>query len=147
MATRPKDWLEKTRKAWADHANQALQRAGSWERIHEGTLERQYRDALEIGDELRAKRMKDQVPGVHIGPHNVARAERGVVLERISTAQEIEVGNQEIKRDREEITNLEGLLWHARAMVAQVAKQIVAKVRERFERDRGRSGPDHGWSR
>ena len=147
MATRPKDWLEKTRKAWADHANQALQRAGSWERIHEGTLERQYRDALEIGDELRAKRLKDQVPGVHIGPHNVARAERGVVLERISTAQEIEVGNQEIKRDREEITNLEGLLWHARAMVAQVAKQIVAKVRERFERDRGRSGPDHGWSR
>ena len=33
MTTRPKDWLEKTRKEWADHANQALQRVGSRERI------------------------------------------------------------------------------------------------------------------
>ena len=32
MATRPKDWLEKTRKEWADHVNQALQRVGSRER-------------------------------------------------------------------------------------------------------------------
>ena len=77
MATRPKDWLEKTRKDWADHANQALEQVGSRERIHEGTLDQQYRDALESGDELAAKRLKDQVPGVHIGPHNVARAERG----------------------------------------------------------------------
>ena len=35
MTTRPKDWLEKTRKDWADQANQALQRVGSRERIHE----------------------------------------------------------------------------------------------------------------
>ena len=34
------------------------------------------------GDERAVRRLKDQVPGVHIGPHNVARAERGVVLER-----------------------------------------------------------------
>ena len=47
MATRPKDWLEKTRKDWADQANQALERVGSRERIHEGTLEQQYRDALD----------------------------------------------------------------------------------------------------
>ena len=112
MTTRPKDWLEETRKAWADQANRALARVGSRERIHEGTLEQQYRDALESGDERAARRLKDQVPRVHIGPHNVARAERGVVLERIATAQAVEDGNQELKRDREEITNLEGLLWH-----------------------------------
>ena len=63
MTTRPKDWLEETRKDWADQANQALQRVGSRERIHEGTLDQQYRDALESGDELAAKRLKDQVPG------------------------------------------------------------------------------------
>ena len=103
MTTRPKDWLEKTRKDWADQANQALQRVGSRERIHEGTLDQQYRDALESGDELAAQRLKDQVPGVHIGPHNVARAERGVVLERIATAQAVEGGNQELKSDREEV--------------------------------------------
>ena len=38
MATRPKDWLEQTRKDWADHANQALARAGSraWGSIYLG---------------------------------------------------------------------------------------------------------------
>ena len=39
MATRPKDWLEQTRKDWADHANQALERAGSRERITGASLE------------------------------------------------------------------------------------------------------------
>ena len=65
-----------------------------------GTLDQQYRDALESGDELAAKRLKDQVPGVHIGPHNVARAERGVVLERTATAQAVEDGNQELTAKR-----------------------------------------------
>ena len=54
MATRPKDWLEQTRKDWADHANQALARAGSREKITGASLERQYRDALEAGDEREA---------------------------------------------------------------------------------------------
>ena len=73
----------------------------------------------------RAKRLKDQVPGVHIGPHNVARAERGVVLERTATAQAVEDGNQELKSDREEVEKMEGMLWRARAMVVQVAKQLA----------------------
>ena len=77
MATRPKDWLEQTRKDWADHANQALERAGSRERITGASLEQQYRDALEAGDEREAARLEYREPGVHIGPHNVARAERG----------------------------------------------------------------------
>ena len=152
MATRPKDWLEKTRKEWADHANQALEQVGSKERIHEGTLDQQYRDALESGDERGAARLKDQVPGVHIGPHNVARAERGVVLERPTTAQAVEDGNQELKSDREEVEKMEGMLWRAHALAAQVAKQLAGYVRDRFERSRGRSGPDRGgpdrgWSR
>ena len=84
MATRPKDWLEKTRKDWADHANQALARAGIQERITGASLEQQHRDALEAGDEREAARLKYREPGVHIGPHNVARAERGVALERTS---------------------------------------------------------------
>ena len=86
MTTRPKDWLEQTRKDWADHANQALARAGSRERITGASLEQQHRDALEAGDEREAARLKYREPGVHIGPHNVARAERGMVLERTATA-------------------------------------------------------------
>ena len=74
MATRPKDW--------ADHANQALARVGSRERITGASLEQQYRDALETGDDRAAARLEYREPGVHMGPHNVARAEHGVVLER-----------------------------------------------------------------
>ena len=41
---------------------------------------RQYRDALESGDERGAARLKDQVPGVHIGPaqRRQSRARGGV---------------------------------------------------------------------
>ena len=56
-------------------------------------------------------------------------------------------GNQELKSDREEVEKMEGMLWRARAMVVQVAKQLAVKVRERLERSRGRSGPERGWSR
>ncbi len=103
--------------------------------------------SFEFGFLFRQFFPEDQVPGVHIGPHNVARAERGVVLERTATAQAVEDGNQELKSDREEVEKMEGMLWRARAMVVQVAKQLAVKVRERFERSRGRDGPDHGWSR
>ena len=50
--------LMQTRKDWADHANQALARAGIQERITGASLEQQYRDALEAGDEREAARLK-----------------------------------------------------------------------------------------
>ena len=84
---------------------------------------------------------------MHIGPHNVARAERGVELERTATAQTVEDGNQELKRDREDVEKMEGMLWRAQALAVQVAKQLADYVRARLERSRGRDGPDHGWSR
>ena len=147
MATRPKDWLEKTRKDWADHANQALQRAGSKERITGASLEQQQREALEAGDEREAARLKYQVPGVHIGPHNVARAERGVALARTATARAVEDRNQEFKSDRADVREMEGSLERVRASIAEIAKKLAAYVRVRLERSRGRSGPDRGWSR
>ena len=84
---------------------------------------------------------------MHIGPHNVARAERGVFLERPATARAVEDRNQEFKSARAEVEKMEGMLWRAHALAAQVAKQLAAYVRDRFERSRGRSGPDRGWSR
>ena len=152
MVTRPKDWLEQTRKDWADHANQALERAGSKERITGASLEQQHRDALEAGDEREAARLKYQVPGVHIGPHNVARAERGVNLERTARARAVEDRNQEFKSDREDVRKMEGTLAQIRGDIAEIAQKLAAYVRERLERSRGRSGPDRsgpdrGWSR
>ena len=74
------------------------------------SLEQQYRDALEAGDEREAPRLKYRVPGVHIGPHNVARAERGVALERPATAMAVEDRNQEFKTVSAEVREMEGSL-------------------------------------
>ena len=147
MVTRPKDWLEQTRKMWADDANRALARVGSKERITGASLEQQQRDALEAGDERGAARLKYREPGVHIGPHNVARAERGVALERTATARAVEDRNQEFKSDRADVREMEGTLARVRENIAEIVQKLAAYVRARLERSRGRSGPDRGWSR
>ena len=146
-ATRPKEWLELTREGWANQANEALERAGSRERIHEGTLEEQYRDALEAGDERAAARLEHREPGVHIGPHNVARAERGVYLERTATARAVEDRNQELGSALKDVREIEGSLERAQLYIAQLAQKLARLVRERLERSPGRGGPDRGWSR
>ena len=148
----PKDWLEQTRKMWADDANQALARAGRRARITGASLEQQYRDALEAGDKREAARLEYREPGVHIGPHNVARAERGVALERPATARAVEDRNQEFKTVSAEVREMEGSLERVRASIAEVARKLAAYVRAHLERSRGRSGPDRGgpdrgWSR
>ena len=121
MATRPKDWLEQTRKDWADHANQALVRVGSRERITGASLEQQYRDALETGDEREAAR-----------------------LEQTARARPVEDRNQEFKSDRADVREMEGTLARIREDIAEVAQKLAAYVRAH---SRGRSGPDRGWSR
>lgn len=66
-ATHPREWLEETREDWAIAANRALERSGSGERIHEGSLEQQYFEAVEGGDELEAERLQHRTPGQHHG--------------------------------------------------------------------------------
>ncbi len=134
-------------KMWADHANQALARVGSKERITGANLEQQHRDALEAGNEREATRLEYRELGVHIGPHNVARAERGVKLERTATARAVEDLNQEFKSDRADVREMEGSLERLRGDIAEIAKKLAVYVRARFGRSRGRSGPDRGWSR
>jgi len=66
------DWnkverLEEWRKEWANHANKALEKAGSLERIDHRSLKDQ---GLK------------QVPQIHIGPHAAAMEKRGIRTER-----------------------------------------------------------------
>ena len=121
-------------------ANQALARAGSREKITGASLERQYRDALEAGDEREAARLEYREPGVHIGPHNVARAERGVALERTATARAVEDRNQEFKSDRADVREMAGSLERLRGDIAEVARKLAAYVRARLE-----GSPASGW--
>lgn len=100
-ATKPKEWLEDTREAWGERANEALQRAGREERIHEGTLEQQYWDAVADGNEQEAARLEGREPGVHLGPA-LHMEERGIETERGSLHAEIAERNHQLDELRQE---------------------------------------------
>ncbi len=141
-STKPRDWLEQTREDWADQANEALDRAGRHERITEASLETQYFEAAEAGDEREMARLNRE-PGVHIGPHNVARAERGEDLDRVA-----EAGDAEARRG---IQLIEGALEFMERQIRELTERIAERVRETWEQNRPSiehdSGPDIDWSR
>ena len=66
-----KDWLVATREAWAEQANQALERAGEVERIDHRSL---------------AAQGIEREPGVHLGPNVHAMELRGLQTERAAVA-------------------------------------------------------------
>ena len=127
-ATKPRDWLQQTREDWADQANEALDRAGRPERINEASLKDQYFEAAENGDEREMARLNRE-PGVHIGPHNIARAERGEDLDRVAEAGDA--------ADRNGVREVEGALARQDQQIREVTQQIAEQAREMWNR-----GPD-----
>ena len=128
-ATKPREWLENTREQWADHANEALERAGRTERINEASFETQYFEAAENGDEREMARLQNREPGVHIGPHNVARAERGEDLDRVAEAGDA--------ADRNRVRWIDGALERVEKEIREVAQRIAQRVQQTWNR-----GPD-----
>ena len=61
-------------------------RAGRPEQIHAGSLAQQLTEAERRGNAGEIARLAHREPGVHLGPHNLARAERGEPLERVAEA-------------------------------------------------------------
>lgn len=81
-----RDWndkarLEKWRESWAEHANDALERAGHSERIDHRTLEAQ-------GIE--------RIPQIHVGPNVVKMHLRGIETDRGNQACAIDIKNEQI---------------------------------------------------
>ena len=66
-AAKAGDWLEKTRKAWEQTANRALERAGRAERIDGRSLVELRGEAERSGDLERAADFSRE-PNVHLGP-------------------------------------------------------------------------------
>ena len=142
-STKPRDWLEQTREDWADQANEALDRAGWTERINEASFETQYFEAAENGDEREMARLQNREPGVHIGPHNVARAERGVELDWVADAAEVE--------ERNRVGLIEEALAFVEQKISELTERIAERVRETWKPNRPSiehdRGPDIDWSR
>ena len=82
------DWLEKTRKAWEQTANRALERAGRSERIDGRSLADLRDEAHRAGDLERAAELSRE-PNVHLGPERY-RTSRGGASETVKQAGRVE---------------------------------------------------------
>ena len=157
-----REWLEETRERWADRANEALERAGSQERISEATLKEQYFEAVEVGNEHEAARLNRE-PGVHIGPHNIRRFLRGEQSDRLEEAMDaqdrnrIRVVEAELTRVEQQIRELKEIYDRARAAIDKRLEQVGRAIRAgadavgragaglgRSSKELGRSGEELG---
>ena len=80
--------------------------------------------------------MAHREPGVPLGPHNVARAERGEPLERTAEAVSVANRNQELAADRADVSRLEQALQHVRDEITKAVKALGAYERERLAQHR-----------
>ena len=99
-ALKPKAWLEATREAWADHANQALEEAGHAIRIDHRSLEAQGIERL---------------PSLHLGPAVQAMEVRGIATERGAEAVRREQVNAQLAQLTELTTEQEELAYERTA--------------------------------
>ena len=150
-STSSKEWLQSTREAWAKHANRALARAGSRERIDHRSLSDRAEEAREAGDLEQAAELSRE-PGKHLGPgaaieakfqlgegenRSSAVAEAGEIEDRNDRwASGWESVNQELSRVQEEIGQLMEELRGVERAIRQMAKKVADRARQVFDRRR-----------
>lgn len=151
VSTASKGWLQSTREAWAEHANRALARAGSRERIDHRSLSDRAEAAREAGDLEKAAELGRE-PGKHLGPgaaieakyqlgeresRSSAVAEAGEIEERNDRwASGWESVNQELSRVQEELGQLLEELRGVERAIRQMAKKVADRARQVFDRRR-----------
>ena len=149
VSTASKEWLQSTREAWAEHANRALARAGSRERIDHRSLSDRAEEAREAGDLERAAELGRE-PGKHLGPGAAIEAkfqmgEREVRSSAVAEAGEIEERNdrwasgwesvnQELSRVQEELGQLLEELRGVERAIRAMAKKVADRARRVFDR-------------
>ena len=140
-STMPREWLADTRELWADRANEALERAGRPERITEVSLKEQYFEAAENGDEREMARLNRE-PGVHIGPHNIARIENQEQIDRVEDWQDANLRG-EIGRIEALYDFVDAKIDDLTARMAEVVEKVKEALTPEIERsERGGGIPD-----
>ena len=151
VSTSSKEWLQGTREAWAEHANRALARAGSTERIDHRSLSDRAEEAREAGDLERAAELGRE-PGKHLGPgaaieakyqmgegegRSTAVAEAGEIEERNNRwASGWESMNQELSRVQEDLRQMLEELRRVERAIRAIAKKVADQARGVFDRRR-----------
>lgn len=151
VSTSSKEWLQSTREAWAEHANRALARAGSRERVDHRSLSDRAEEAREEGDLEKAAELGRE-PGRHLGPgaaieakfqlgegesRSSAVVESGEIEDRNDRwAGGWESMNRELNRVEEELGRLLEELRGVERAIRQMAKKIADRTRRVFDRRR-----------
>ena len=127
-AAKAGDWLDKTRKAWEQTANQALERAGREERIDGRSLAERRDEAYRSGDLVRAAELSRE-PNVHLGPSRHREGSGAAVEEKLQKAERVERGNRvdaaERDADRQEVARIE-----------REIRRVEARLKESYDRIR-----------
>ena len=126
-AAKAGDWLEKTRKAWEQTANRALERAGRAERIDGRSLADLRDEAHRAGDLKRSAELSRE-PNVHLGPERY-RTSRGGASETVQQAGRVERRNAADRSERDaDSRKVERLEWEIAGVEARL-KETYDRVR------------------
>ena len=137
-AAKAGDWLEKTRKAWEQTANRALERAGRAERI-DGRSLAELRDEAHRGGDLERAADFSREPNVHLGPERY-RTIRGGASETVQQAGRVErrnrAGEHEREADRKQVERLEREIAGVEARLKETYDRVRTAIDERIRQAR-----------
>ena len=139
-AAKAGDWLEKTRKAWEQTANRALERAGRAERIDGRSLADLRDEAHRAGDLKRSAELSRE-PNVHLGPERY-RTSRGGASETVKQAGRVErrsaVDRSERDADSRKVERLKREIAGVEARLKETYDRVRTALDERI-RQAGRA--------
>ena len=137
-AAKAGDWLEKTRKAWEQTANRALERAGRAERIDGRRLADLRDEAHRAGDLKRAAELSRE-PNVHLGPERY-RTSRGGASETVQQAGRVErrnaVDRGERDADSRQVERLEREIAGVEARLKETYDRVRTAIDKRIRQAR-----------
>ena len=137
-AAKAGDWLEKTRKAWEQTANRALERAGRAERI-DGRSLADLRDEAHRGGDLERAADFSREPNVHLGPERY-RTIPGGASETVQQAGRVErrnrAGEHEREADRKQVERLEREIAGVEARLKETYDRVRTAIDERIRQAR-----------
>ena len=127
-AAKAGDWLDKTRKAWEQTANQALERAGRTEQVDRRSLAERRDEAYRSGDLVRAAELSRE-PNVHLGPSRHREGSGAAVQEKLQKAERVEQGNRADAAARDADSR-------EVARIGREIRQAEARLKETYDRIR-----------
>ena len=135
-AAKAGDWLDKTRKAWEQTANQALERAGREERIDGRSLAERRDEAYRSGDMERAAELSRE-PNVHLGPSRHREGSGPAAQEKLQKAERVEQENRADAAERDahsrEVARIEGEIRRAEARLKETYDRIRRAIDQRIQ--------------